>query len=64
MTFLKEFNLAVLKMNRVYKFKVFKKTTKFKRYNRGLTKFIYNRKKNILRKKRSSLQYGSRVIYF
>lgn len=44
-------------MLKIHRFKVFKKTTKFKRYNRGLTRFIINRKKYILRKKRTSLQF-------
>ena len=44
-------------MNKVYKFKIFKKTTKFKKYNKGLTKFIINRKKYILRKKKTSYAF-------
>ena len=67
MSFLKECNSyksSSLSMNHAYKFKVFKKTTKFKKYNRGLTRFIHNRKKNILRKKRSSLQFMSYIVNF
>lgn len=44
-------------MNKVYKFKIFKKTTKFKKYNKGLTRFIINRKKYILRKKKTSYAF-------
>lgn len=55
---------AINLMKKVYKFKVFKKTTKFKRYNRGITKFILNRKKYILRKKRGPLQFKLFNIYF
>lgn len=36
---------------KVHSFKVFKRSTKFKRYNRGHTKFVLNRKKYTLRKK-------------
>jgi len=64
MTILREYWKAVARLSTVYKFKVFKKTTKFKRYNRGLTKFIINRKKNVLRKKRSSLQFVSHLTHF
>ena len=49
---------------KIYRFKLFKKTTKFKRYNRGLTRFITNRKKYILRKKRTSLQFMVNLTYF
>lgn len=49
---------------KIYRFKLFKKTTKFKRYNRGLTRFIINRKKYVLRKKRTSLQYMVNLTYF
>ena len=42
---------------KVYKFKTFKKNIRFLKHNRGLTKFIINRKKYILRKKRTSLQF-------
>ena len=48
---------------KVYRFKLFKKTMKFKRYNRGLTRFIINRKKYILRKKRTSLQFMFNLTY-
>jgi hypothetical protein len=41
-------------VKKVHSFKVFKRSTKFKRYNRGLTKFILNRRKYILRKKIST----------
>lgn len=54
-------NQPVLKLNQsfslmenAYKFKTFKKNIKFKRFNRGLTRFIINRKKYILRKKRTT----------
>ena len=60
----KSSSISMNRINHAYKFKVFKKTTKFKRYNRGLTRFIHNRKKNILRKKRSSLQFMSHVVNF
>lgn len=59
---LKDFSQPLIKVNQlfssmesVYKFKTFKKNIKFKRYNRGLTRFIINRKKYILRKKRTTL---------
>lgn len=42
-------------VRKVHSFKVFKKSTKFKKYNKGLTKFIMNRKKYTLRKKVTSL---------
>lgn len=64
MNFLKEYQKSINRAITVYKFKAFKKTTKFKRYNRGLTRFIINRKKNILRKKRSSLQFVSHLTHF
>ena len=51
-------------MKKVYKFKTFKKTTKFKKYNKGITKFIFNRKKYILRKKRNSLQFKLFNVHF
>lgn len=51
---------TILKINR---FKIFKKTTKFKRYNRGLTRFIINRKKYILRKKRTSFQITFNLVF-
>lgn len=51
-------------MSRVYRFKVFKKTTKFKRYNKGVTRFIINRKKYVLRKKRTSLQLKFNLTYY
>lgn len=43
---------------------MFKKTTKFKRYNKGITRFILNRKKYILRKKRTSFQFQSNLVFF
>ena len=44
-------------VNKVYRFKTFKKNIRFLKHNRGLTKFIINRKKYVLRKKRTSLQF-------
>lgn len=38
-------------VKKVHSFKVFKKSTKFKKYNRGITKFIMNRKKYLIKKK-------------
>ena len=55
---------SMMSIKKVYKFKIFKKTTKFKRYNRGLTRFIINRKKYILRKKRTSLQLMFNLSFF
>ena len=59
---LKNFSQPLIKVNQlfssmesVYKFKTFKKNIKFKRYNRGITRFIINRKKYVLRKKRTTL---------
>lgn len=59
---LKSFSQPPIKVNQLlnsmesaYKFKTFKKNIKFKRFNRGLTRFIINRKKYILRKKRTTL---------
>ena len=59
---LKSFTQSLIKVNKLfnsmesaYKFKTFKKNIKFKRYNRGITRFIINRKKYILRKKRTTL---------
>ena len=57
-------NYSTLSMKKIYKFKIFKKTTKFKRYNRGLTRFIINRKKYILRKKRTSYQLMFNLSFF
>ena len=57
-------NCSTLSMKKIYKFKIFKKTTKFKRYNRGLTRFIINRKKYILRKKRTSYQLMFNLSFF
>lgn len=39
---------------KIYKFKIFKKTTRFKKHSVGLTKYIINRKKYHNRKKRST----------
>jgi len=39
---------------KIYKFKIFKKTTRFKKYSIGPTKYIINRKKYQTRKKRST----------
>ena len=57
---LSSFDVPILRVNRMfnhaekaYKFKLFKKNIKFKRFNRGLTRFIINRRKYILRKKRT-----------
>jgi hypothetical protein len=36
-----------------YRYKVFKKNLKFKKLNRGITKFIINRKKYLKRKKKN-----------
>ena len=54
----KNFNNSIVKSNAIfnfaekaYKFKSFKKNIKFKRFNKGLTRFIINRRKYILRKK-------------
>ena len=55
---------SMVSMEKIYKFKIFKKTTKFKRYNRGLTRFIINRKKYILRKKRTSYQLMFNLSFF
>ena len=41
-------------ISNIHSFKVFKRSTKFKRYNRGTTKFIMNRRKYILKKKVTS----------
>lgn len=41
-------------VKKVHSFKVFKRSTKFKRYNKGITKFIMNRKKYFLRKRATS----------
>lgn len=38
----------------IYKFKAFKKNLRFKKYNLGITKFIKNRKKYIIRKRKTS----------
>ena len=57
-------NILLNSMIKVYRFKLFKKTTKFKRYNRGITKFIINRKKYILRKKRTSAQMMFNLTYY
>jgi hypothetical protein len=54
----------MVSIKKIYKFKIFKKTTKFKRYNRGLTRFIINRKKYILRKKRTSYQLMFNLSFF
>lgn len=50
--------------NKVYRFKTFKKNIRFLKHNRGLTKFIINRKKYILRKKRTSLQFIASITWF
>lgn len=51
---LREFDITKVSMKEAYKFKLFKKNIKFKRFNRGFSKFIVNRKKYILRKRRSN----------
>lgn len=38
----------------LYEFKTFKKNLRFKKYNLGITKFIKNRKKYFVRKRRTS----------
>ena len=38
----------------IYKFKAYKKNLRFKKYNVGITKFIKNRKKYIVRKRVNS----------
>lgn len=48
----------------LHKFKIFRKTTKFKRYNRWGTRFILNRKKYILRKRRTMLITNFSLISF
>ena len=57
-------NLQLKLMNKMYKFKIFKKTTKFRKYDRGLSRFIINRKKYIVRKKRTSLQLTFNSTFF
>ena len=47
-----------------YKFKFFKKNIKFKRFNRGLTRFIINRRKYILRKKRTIFIFQTYYVGF
>ena len=51
-------------VNKVYRFKTFKKNIRFLKHNRGLTKFIINRKKYVLRKKRTSLQFIAGITWF
>ncbi len=57
-------NVQLKLMSKMYKFKVFKKTTKFRKYDRGLSRFIINRKKYIVRKKRTSLQLTFNSTFF
>ena len=38
----------------IYNFKIFKKNIKFKKYNKGFSKYIINRKKYFLKKKRTN----------
>lgn len=51
------FESSVVKFNifntvkKVHSFKVFKKSTKFKKYNNSITRFIMNRKKYLIKKK-------------
>ena len=45
------------KIKKIHSFKIFKKSTKFKKYNKGITRFIMNRKRYSLRKKKTSLFY-------
>lgn len=47
------------RLRKRYNFKAFRKNTKFKRYHVGITKFILNRKKYILRKKRTTFIFKS-----
>ena len=67
MFFLNEFSSnkdIIYITNKVYRFKTFKKNIRFLKHNRGLTKFIINRKKYILRKKRTSLQFIAGITWF
>jgi len=47
---LTKFNIFI----NIYKFKSFKRNIKFKKYNKGITLFIKNRKKYIVRKRKTS----------
>lgn len=53
--FFENYNNFIFTTKKVHSFKIFKRSTKFKRYNRGYTKFIFNRKKYALRKKKTTL---------
>lgn len=53
--FFENYNHFIFAPKKVHSFKVFKRSTKFKRYNRGSTKFIFNRKRYALRKKKTTL---------
>lgn len=45
------YSLLGCPIHSIHSFKVFRRSTKFKRYNRGITKFIMNRRRYIVRKK-------------
>ena len=47
----------------IYNFKAFKKNIKFKKYNYGITKFIKNRKKYVLRKKVTNYVFLYNIAY-
>ena len=47
----------------IYNFKAFKKNIKFKKYNYGITKFIKNRKKYVLRKKVTNYVFLYSIAY-
>lgn len=44
-------------VKKVHLFKVFKKTTRFKKYRKYVTGFVMNRRRYIIRKKRTRFQY-------
>ena len=57
-------NESYLNSKKLYLFRSFKKNIKFKRFNRGLTRFIKNRKKFMLRRKRNSLLSHGYIVHF
>ena len=61
--FVSKYNKFDLLKN-TYRYKVFKKNLKFKKLNRGITKFIINRKKYLKRKKKTNLVLYYQVALF
>ena len=58
------FSNSITKLSTLKRFKVFKKTTKFKKYALGVSRTIINRKKYVTRKRRSSFLIFQKYAYF